>query len=349
MEVVAGARFSPLREQMIWTSKWYRVPGLNRVNLQHAFGGGALPSFKQMMHVHAIHSPTLSIKPVTMEMTSIPTDVAIMVNDCAGKMGRAVAEAAVEAGLQLVPFCITGPGFGRSVLNIKDVKVHVHQASEKDAIFDKVLEKYPGVIVADYTLPAAVNENAEFYSRRGVSFVMGTTGGDREKLLKGVSDSGVYAVIAPQMGKQVVAFQAAMEIMAEQFPGAFAGYKLEVTESHQSSKVDTSGTARAVVASFNKLGLCFADDEIQMVRNPEKQIANMRVPEEHLRGHAFHTYSLISSDGMVKFQFQHNVCGRSIYAQGTVDAVLFLAKKVQEKADKKIYNMVDVLRGGNMR
>ena len=28
----------------------------------------------------------------------------------------------------------------------------------------------------------------------------------------------------------------------------------------------------------------------------------------------------------VTFQFQHNVCGRSIYADGTVDVVLFLAR-----------------------
>jgi len=32
---------------------------------------------------------------------------------------------------------------------------------------------------------------------------MGTTGGDRNKLVKDVEASGVYAVIAPQMGKQV--------------------------------------------------------------------------------------------------------------------------------------------------
>jgi hypothetical protein len=31
---------------------------------------------------------------------------------------------------------------------------------------------------------------------------------------------------------QVVAFQAAMSIMAEQFPGAFAGYKLQVPMFH---------------------------------------------------------------------------------------------------------------------
>lgn len=32
---------------------------------------------------------------------------------------------------------------------------------------------------------------------------MGTTGGDREMLYKTVKNSDVYAVISPQMGKQV--------------------------------------------------------------------------------------------------------------------------------------------------
>lgn len=41
-----------------------------------------------------------------------------------------------------------------------------------------------------------------------------------------------------------------MDMMAQNFPGAFAGYKLRVVESHQSTKKDTSGTAKAVVASF---------------------------------------------------------------------------------------------------
>ncbi|CAK9865947.1 unnamed protein product [Sphagnum jensenii] len=110
--------------------------------------------------------------------------------------------------------------------------------------------------------------------------VMGTTGGDWNKLVKDVEASGVYAVIAPQMGKQVVAFQAAMELMAEQFPGAFAGYTLQVTESHQLSEVDTSGTAKAVISSFQKLGLPFNLDQIEMVRDPEEQVTRMGVPSE---------------------------------------------------------------------
>jgi 4-hydroxy-tetrahydrodipicolinate reductase len=127
---------------------------------------------------------------------------------------------------------------------------------------------------------------AALYCKHKTPFVMGTTGGDREKLLRdaevrrrGAScvgprrapartqqpapprraptplprlprlrrrrqAAGVYAVIAPQMGKQVVAFQAVMEMMGTTFPGAFAGYDLQVVESHQSSKRDTSGTAK---------------------------------------------------------------------------------------------------------
>ena len=50
-----------------------------------------------------------------------------------------------------------------------------------------------------------------------------------------------------------------MEMMADKFPGAFSGYSLQVQESHQRTKADTSGTAKAVVASFQKLGLEFKE------------------------------------------------------------------------------------------
>ena len=102
-------------------------------------------------------------------------------------------------------------------------------------------------------------ENANFYVKNKLPFVMGTTGGDRDALIRDVKDSGVYAVIAPNMGKQIVAFQTMMETMAEKFPGCFSGYTLKVVESHQRSKVDTSGTAKAVVGSFQKMGLDFAE------------------------------------------------------------------------------------------
>ncbi|GFY82827.1 dihydrodipicolinate reductase, bacterial/plant [Actinidia rufa] len=247
--------------------------------------------------------------------------VLLKVNGCTGKMGKAVIEAAVSAGLHLVPVSFSSSEESQKTVQVggKDIQISC----------------------------CSVNDNAELYCKIGVPFVMGTTAGDRELLYKTVEDSKVYAVISPQMGKQVVAFIAAMEIMAEQFPGAFSGYSLQVMESHQAFKLDTSGTAKEVIIScFQKLGVSFDLDEIQMIRDPEQQLEMVGVPEEHLSGHAFHLYHLTSPDQTVSFEFQHNVCGRSIYAEGTIDATIFLAQKVRSKAEKRIYNMIDVLREG---
>ena len=50
-------------------------------------------------------------------------------------------------------------------------------------------------------LPGA--DNVAFYAHNGIPFVVGTTGGDREKLMQDATAGDSYAVIAPQMGKQV--------------------------------------------------------------------------------------------------------------------------------------------------
>lgn len=131
--------------------------------------------------------------------------------------------------------------------------------------------------------------------------------------------------------------------------GAFAGYQLQVMESHQSTKVDVSGTAKAIVQSFQKLGIDYNESKIKKIREKGPQLEVMSVPEEALAGHAFHTYDLTSPDGSVNLMFKHNVMGRSTYAEGTVDAVIFLHKKIQERAQQKVYNMIDVLKEGSLR
>ena len=53
-----------------------------------------------------------------------------------------------------------------------------------------------------FTLGPLSAGNARFYGTNGLPFVMGTTGGDRQQLLEDTKAAGVYAIIAPQMGKQ---------------------------------------------------------------------------------------------------------------------------------------------------
>eukprot|EP00903_Cladosiphon_okamuranus_P010500 g9932.t1 len=283
----------------------------------------------------------------------------VMMNGLSGKMGLDVAAACLRKGFRIAPYAISGSGSGEfkvsdlegggnSTATITLVPSGDTEGCDK-AIADLKRRCAGGkVVVVDYTHPSAVNANAEFYAKHKLDFVMGTTGGDRDALMSVTEGSGVYAVIAPNMGKQIVALQTAIDNMAREFPGSFANYKLEITESHQSAKADTSGTAKALAADFAKLT---AEDydvgSIKKIRDVEGQKA-FGVPEEHLAGHAFHTYSLKSDDGTVEFQFRHNVCGRGMYAEGTADTVEFLAGKAAAGAEKKVYNMLDVLREGGL-
>ena len=178
--------------------------------------------------------------------------------------------------------------------------------------------------IVDFSHPSAVNVNAEIYCELSIPFVMGTTGGDREVLIKTVEQSGNIAVIAPNMAPQIVGFQAMMEYAAKTFPDLFAGYSLQIMESHQASKADTSGTAKAMVKYFNAMGVDFDEGQIKKERNINMQAEEWGVPEKYLSGHGWHTYVLTSPDGKVKFEFTHNVNGRDIYVEGVKKSLFFL-------------------------
>ena len=92
----------------------------------------------------------------------------------------------------------------------------------------KLKESCEQLIIVDYTHPSAILGNIQTYTNAGVSFVMGTTGGD-EQAIKEIFEKGSnYAVIAPNMAKQIVALQSGLQEMAKRFPGAFKDYKLQV-------------------------------------------------------------------------------------------------------------------------
>ncbi|MFH1075492.1 MAG: dihydrodipicolinate reductase [Pseudomonadota bacterium] len=272
--------------------------------------------------------------------------IKVMVCGLPGNMATRVAYHVVkEDGFELVPFSLTGSEIADKEVAIDSFAVRLVRPNERDSINLDSLRQSQTLIAIDYTHPGAVNENAKFYCEKSIPFVMGTTGGDRSSLVKTVEASSIPAVIAPNMAKQIVGFQAMMEFAAKEFPNLFKGYSLEITESHQKGKADTSGTAKAMVGCFNQLGVRFDASDISMIRDPEIQKHQMGVPDEYLSGHGWHTYTLVSGDQTVKFQFVHNVNGREVYAGGTIDAVRFLACKILEGITGKAFSMIDVLRG----
>jgi 4-hydroxy-tetrahydrodipicolinate reductase len=136
-----------------------------------------------------------------------------------------------------------------------------------------------------------------------------------------------------------------MEYAAQTFPNLFEGYDLEIKESHQQGKADTSGTAKAMVRYFNSLGTPYAETDIIKERDPQAQQNVWGIRAEFLDGHGWHTYALASNDKTVRFEFTHNVNGRDVYAQGTLDAVSYLDKKVKDAVQGRIFSMIDVLKG----
>ena len=193
--------------------------------------------------------------PNTPSSTSSSLSMRVMINGLPGPMATSVAEACLRKGLTLAPYGLTGPNIKPSPWLVTDPdtgnSASVTLVNDVEQIGTEALQKMRAecddIVVIDYTHPTAVNGNAEWYVKNKLPFVMGTTGGDREKLVSDVTKGKLFAVIAPNMGKQIVAMQQSLGNLAKTFPSAFSGYKLKVVESHQKTKADTSGTALAVI------------------------------------------------------------------------------------------------------
>ncbi len=272
--------------------------------------------------------------------------IKLMVNGLPGNMATNVVKHALEdRRFELITQSLTGPEITDTETVISSISFDLIQPQDRDQSILSIKDKESPFLSVDYTHPSAVNSNAEFYCRHGLPFVMGTTGGNRQALEETVRNSSITGVIAPNMAKQIVGFQAMMEYAANAFPELFEGYSLEIKESHQKGKADTSGTAKAMVRYFNSLGLVFAENDIKKERDPDIQKTAWGIPETYLGGHGWHTYSLESKDKTVRFEFTHNVNGRDIYAQGTLDALIYLDKKVAKGTQGQVFSMIDVLKG----
>ncbi len=274
----------------------------------------------------------------------------VMVNGIPGKVASLVAlRLSADQRFRLVPFSLTGPEIAAAEHPVGNQCVRLIRPEDRESRIREIRAAFPEFLAVDYTHPAAVLPNVDFYCRHGLSFVMGTTGGDRRAIETRIGASAVAAVVAPNMARPIVGFQAMMESAAERFPGLFRGLRLTIEESHQQGKADTSGTARAMVGVFNRLGVPFREEEIRRVRDPEEQRRRLGVPEAHLAGHAWHTYRLVSEDGSVAFEFTHRVNGREVYVQGTLEALLFLRDRLREGARGRCFSMIDVLEGKSLK
>jgi 4-hydroxy-tetrahydrodipicolinate reductase len=83
---------------------------------------------------------------------------AVMVNSCTGKMGRAVAEAATRAGLQVLPFTLCGAAEaqGGATIEVAGQKMELVGPATRDAVIEKLKQQHPNLVMVDYTVPGAL-------------------------------------------------------------------------------------------------------------------------------------------------------------------------------------------------
>jgi 4-hydroxy-tetrahydrodipicolinate reductase len=185
----------------------------------------------------------------------------VLISGMPGKVCLILARGFIsDERFSLLPTSLTGPGVPEEALKVNGTSIALAGPDRHREVLLDFKDRYGNFIVVDYSHPEAVNRNAGLYCELDLGFVMGTTGGDRAELARTVEASHTSAVIAPNMAKPIVGFTAMMEYMAKTFPGIFAGYDLSIRESHQAGKADTSGTARAMVGYFNRMGVGFSED-----------------------------------------------------------------------------------------
>ena len=266
--------------------------------------------------------------------------ITVIVNGLPGKMAQAIAMAiAKSSDLKLLPVSLTGPEVETKEIVIGEITVKLFTPDEQLFLLGN---HFPDIQV-DFTHPGAIKDNVNFYTEMGTPFVMGTTGGDLDYISAKVKQAGINAVVSPNMAGEIVAFQMMMNWLASNFPELFKDYNLTITESHQKTKADTSGTAKAMVEIFNRLGVPFTVDQIDKKRT-EDDYYLLKIPEENWSGHGYHTYSLKKKDGSVDFAFTHNVRGRESYVANTLSAIRYLFEKGHEPCSKgEVYSMADVL------
>lgn len=261
-----------------------------------------------------------------------------------GRMAAEVVKVFVEQptpGFELLPVALCSATKRNRTFECDGWHAELVGIAERDRLVPP-----PGTIVIDFTAPAAALNNIAWYIQRGFPFVMGTTGFDGALARALVEGGRVPAVIAPNMSVPIVAIQWALHELATNFPDALRGFDGSIAETHQSTKKDTSGTARAIAADLSRLGVPIAEADIIRERNPDRQRDDWGVPDEHLAGHAYHRYELHSQSGDVTLRLQHDVHGRRTYAEGTWRAVSFLAARVAAGERGRVYSMRDVLAAG---
>lgn len=144
--------------------------------------------------------------------------------------------------------------------------------------------------------------------------------------------SGFPVVVCPNTNILMLKFMS----MLAKGGHLFAGYKIELTESHQATKMSTPGTAVDIAQA---LGLESSD--IRSVRDTAQQVNELQIPAEHLDRHAFHR--VLIEDGTCSIAMETRVYGAAPYADGVARIIDAICSNALEN---RVYPINDFVENG---
>ena len=116
--------------------------------------------------------------------------IPVMVNGIPGKVACTVARHIQrDPRFRLIDCSLTGPEIQEREFSLEGTAIRLIRPEARDSAIQVIRTAHGEFLTVDYTHPSAVNPNAEFYCRQSLPFVMGTTGGDRQKLEETVHSS----------------------------------------------------------------------------------------------------------------------------------------------------------------
>lgn len=274
-------------------------------------------------------------------------EIPILMSGLPGKMASLVAEEiTTQQDFELFSIALSSPRHNGESLLVRDREVNLWSTSYPESWrhigWRNIIRD--GSIAIDFTTPDACVRNARLYVEMHLPFVMGTSGGDRQQMEDVVRISRTCAVIAANMDPQIIRQQIDIDEFAEANPEIFRGATVEITESHQKTKRDVSGTAIAFRTQFERYG-ALPNGRITSIRDTEVQ-ESLGIPNPD-SGHAYHWVEVKTPSGEVIYQFNTAVSGRTSYVEGTLLAAQFLSRQIASGAEGQVFTMRDVLKGGD--
>jgi len=228
-------------------------------------------------------------------------------------MGRAVLAAAAARDDCDVDFAVNRSSVDESISGV---------VIESTTNFEALLADYQPDVVVDFTGPESAVEYADACAETGVSFITGTTGFDEEAVgeLKWASES-TAVLKASNFSRGVAALRLAVQEATAALPDA----DIELTETHHNAKRDApSGTAKTLLDDIERV----RDELTERVHGREgdaPRSTNEIGVHARRAGDIAGEHEVLLGGSNETLSLTHRAGDRSIFAEGALDAAVWLA------------------------